>query len=237
MISTGRRNAMLLSQTGEWGARVAAAFTEELTRAGGRVIAQSSYDPDGPDLTARITAVLGVDESRDRHQKIQRITGLDLVLEARARPEIIAIFVAALQSLDLRQINPLLQHFAENIPVYMTQDALRTGNQANRDLAGMYVPDMPWMLDTSGPNAELRTSTESQWSARGTRESRYFAFGFDAVTLVLAIRNGSTRAPLAGLTGQLNMTPEGRVERNLNWARVATDGSVQPANPATQAGP
>ncbi|MES2605169.1 MAG: HlyD family efflux transporter periplasmic adaptor subunit, partial [Pseudomonadota bacterium] len=51
--------------------------------------------------------------------------------------------------------------------------------------------------------------------ARGLRQSRYFAFGFDAATLALAIRNGSANMPVSGLTGRLILTPEGRVERIL----------------------
>ncbi len=47
------------------------------------------------------------------------------------------------------------------------------------------------------------------------RQSRYFAFGFDAATLALAIRNGSANMPVSGLTGRLILTPEGRVERIL----------------------
>jgi outer membrane PBP1 activator LpoA protein len=37
-----------------------------------------------------------------------------------------------------------------------------------------------------------------------------------------------------GLTGRLNLTLDGRVERSLQWARVGTGGVVQPADPAAQ---
>jgi uncharacterized protein len=218
----------VLAQSGDWGTRVTAAFTDELTRTGGHVLARGSYESGGSDLAARVTAILGVDESRERHQKLQKITSGQFEFEPRPRPGIDAVFVAGYQMPDLRQINPLLHRYAEEIPAYMTQFGLADSDaQANRDLAGMHVLDMPWMLEAAGPVAELRAATESTWGARGLRDSRYFAFGFDAATLALAIRRGAT-APLAGLTGRLSLSPEGRVERSLNWARVSNDGAAQP---------
>ncbi len=44
MLGSGQRNALVLAPAGDWGYRVAAAFAEELTRAGGRVVAQRAYD-------------------------------------------------------------------------------------------------------------------------------------------------------------------------------------------------
>ena len=108
----------------------------------------------------------------------------------------------------------------------------QTDARGNRDLVGMRVLDMPWTLDTVGPVADLRTATEPSWSAAGLRQSRLFAFGYDAATLAIAIRRGRANWPLEGLTGRLNLTAEGRVERSLNWARLATDGAVQPFDPA-----
>jgi outer membrane PBP1 activator LpoA protein len=92
---------------------------------------------------------------------------------------------------------------------------------------------MPWTLETSGPVADLRASTESIWENRA-RDSRYFAFGFDAATLALVIRKSSAEWPLSGLTGRLNLTIDGRVERSLQWARVGTGGTVQPSEPAAR---
>ena len=43
--AAGQRRAIVLAPTGDWGTRVTAAFTEELTRAGGSVVTQSNYDP------------------------------------------------------------------------------------------------------------------------------------------------------------------------------------------------
>jgi outer membrane PBP1 activator LpoA protein len=221
MNASGQRRALVLAPAGEWGTRVAAAFTDELVRGGGQVLAQASYDLAKNDITTILPAALGVDTGRARQRRLQQVTGLTLAYEPRPRADIDAVFVAGFQSLALRLINPLLGHYnAGNIPTYITQDGLDPDERGNRDLERMRFVDMPWMLESTGPVADTRSATESGWSARGKRASRYFAFGYDAATLALALRGGQNAWPLPGMTGRLSLTPEGRIERALDWARI-----------------
>jgi hypothetical protein len=221
MNAAGQRRAVVFTPATEWGTHVATAFTDEFARAGGKVIAQAGYDLARNDLAAVITATLGVDAGNARQRRLQQITGLTLAYEPRPRADIDAIFVAGYQALAVRQINPLLGHFnAGNIPVYITQGGLDPDERGNRDLEGMRFLDMPWALEPSGPVADVRTATETAWSPRGKGMSRYFAFGYDAAALATALRGGQNNWPLPGLTGRLNLTAEGRIERSLDWARV-----------------
>jgi outer membrane PBP1 activator LpoA protein len=131
----------------------------------------------------------------------------------------------------MRQINPQLRFFnAGDVPTYMTQDGLDPDERGNRDLEGMRFVDLPWMLESTGPVADTRAATESAWSARGKRQSRYFAFGYDAATLAVALRSGQNAWPLPGMTGRLGLTPEGRIERSLDWARIK-DGAPELYDP------
>jgi uncharacterized protein len=229
--AAGQHRAALLAPSGEWGTRVATAFSDELLRGGGRVVAQGNYDLARNDITTVITAVLGVDAARARQKRLQQVTGLTLAYEPRPRADVDAIFVAGYQSLALRQINPQLRFFnAGGIATYITQDGLDPGERGNQDLEGMRFVDLPWMLETTGPVADTRTATESTWSARGKRQSRYFAFGYDAATLALALRSGQNAWPLPGMTGRLGLTPEGRIERSLDWARIK-DGAPELSDP------
>jgi uncharacterized protein len=231
--AAGQRRAMVLAPSGEWGTRVASVFADELTRGGGRVVSQGNYDLARNDLSAVITSALGVDAAKARQRRVQQVTGLSLAYEPKPRADIDAIFVAGYQSLAMRQINPLLRFFKSDgipIPTYMTQGGLDPEDRGNRDLEGMRYVDLPWMLETSGPVADTRTATESAWSARGRWQSRYFAFGYDAATLALALRSGQNTWPISGMTGRLALTPEGRVERNLDWARIK-DGAPELADP------
>jgi outer membrane PBP1 activator LpoA protein len=231
IAGSGRHNALVLAPAGNWGGRVAAAFTEELTRAGGTVLAQASYDLAKNDLTPSITAALGIDAARARELRVQQVIGGAVEFDAYPRPDIDAIFVAGYQPLALRQINTQLLFFnAGNVPTYITQDGVGDDPRDNRDLKGMRVLATPWELDSIGPVADLRSATEAQWGAQEPRQSRYFAFGYDAATLTMALRRGTTAWPLTGLTGRLQLTPEGRIERSLNWGQLK-EGQVQPFDP------
>ncbi|MEJ0098615.1 MAG: penicillin-binding protein activator [Pseudomonadota bacterium] len=232
IAGSGKRNVAVLAPTGDWGNRVATAFTEELTHDGGGVVAQGSYDIAKNDLTSSLTATLGINEARARQQRLQQTINAPVEFDAYPRPDIDAIFVAGYQSIALRQINSqLIFNNAGDLPIYITQDGVSADTTENRDLRGMRVLGTPWELDSVGPVADLRTATETQWSAQGPRQSRYFAFGYDAATLTMALRRGSANWPLQGLTGRLQLTPEGRIERSLNWGQLK-DGQVQAFDPA-----
>ncbi len=72
IAGSGKRNVAVLAPSGDWGTRVAGAFTEELTRDGGGVVAQGSYDLAKNDLTTSLTAALGINEARARQQRVQQ---------------------------------------------------------------------------------------------------------------------------------------------------------------------
>lgn len=221
-LAQGQRRAIAFASTGDWGNRVLAAFSDELVRGGGSVIAQSGYSNSSIDFTSMITRTLGVEQSEARKARLQQVIGGELVFEARRRNDVDLVFVAGQQPLVLRQILPQLRFLgAGDLPVYITAEGLDSDAAGNRDLEGALVADMPWALDESGPVAEVRASTQPLWASRGLRSSRLFAFGYDAAALALALGNYQSPGwPLAGLTGRLTVTPEGRVERDLDWVRI-----------------
>lgn len=238
---SGRRNVLMFVPTGDWGNRVDAAFTDELTRGGGVVLADSRYDPTQADLTAAlstsVTATLGIDEAGARRSRLQQVIGATVQSDPHPRPEIDAIFVAGrkpdIGKPDaLRQINTQLRFYnAGDLPTYVTQDGVGADSKENRDLEGMRVLAMPWDLDTVGPVADLRAATDAQCGVEGPLKSRYCAFGYDAATLAMALRRGATSWPLAGVTGHMQLTPDGRIERSLNWGLLKA-GQIQPFDPA-----
>jgi uncharacterized protein len=235
ITGSGGRNVVVLTPAGEWGQRVANAFADELRQTGGTVLAEGVYTTEAENISATVRAALGIDASRERHRRLQGILGRQLAFDARPSAGIDAIFTAGFQPQAVRQINPLLSfHNAGDIATYVTSDGVSEERTANRDLAGMRLLEMPWMLDTAGAAHDVRLATEGSWRARGLRDSRMFAFGYEAATLAAALRRGQTAWPLDGVTGRLSLTPTGRVERSLNWARVQRDGTVQPADPLTR---
>lgn len=232
----GGRNAVVLVPAGDWGNRVAAAFADELRLSGGAVQAEGAYlydyDMTNNTIEPSITAVLGIDAGRARHRRVQDAVGGRLQFEAHPAPGIDAIFAAGYDPQALRQINPLLSHhYAGDLPTFITSDGVTDDPVAIRDLEGMRLLDMPWILDTVGVAHATRVATQPSWSQRGgLRDSRYFAFGYDAAMLTAALRRGLVDWPLDGVTGRLSLAPEGRIERQLEWGRISK-GEVVAADP------
>jgi uncharacterized protein len=220
-IASGQKRALLFAPVGDWGTRVSSAFTDELTRGGGVVLSQANYDPARNELTAVITQALGVNESRARYRRVQQVVGTELKYEPRRRSDVDLIFAAG-QPLSVRQIRPQLKFFsAGDIPTYMTSDGLDADPNSNRDLEGMRYPELPWLLETTGPVADTRVRTQPKWEASGQRLSRLFAFGYDAASLTMQLRARQPAWPLQGLTGRLSLTAGGRIERELDWAQIS----------------
>lgn len=231
-LAFGQRNAIVFAPTGDWGNRVVAAFRDEITRGGGSVIHQASYDPSRNEFSGAVTSALKIDESRARHRRIEEITGTRLNFEPRRRSDVQMILAAGYDPLAVRQIRPMLRFFfAGAVPTYMNSENYEGDTSANRDLEGVIFPDMPWMLETSGPVAEIRNQTQPLWSPRGTRLSRLFAFGYDAGQLVLALGNRQARWPLHGVTGTLRPDGERRIVRQLEHWGQFRGGQVQAVPP------
>lgn len=234
IAGSGGRGVVVLTPANDWGQRVAAAFSAELNLSGARVVSEGNYDLTANNIEATIARALGIDAGRMRRERIQNVIGSRVTYNGyeQPSPDIDAIFAAGYEPLALRQIRPYLRQYnANEIPTYMTSEGIDEERTANRDLSGMRVLEMPWNLDTVGAAYDVRQATASSWISRsGQRNSRYFAFGYDAAMLASALRRGLPDWPLQGVTGRLSLTPEGRIERQLNWARVR-DGIVEPSDP------
>jgi outer membrane PBP1 activator LpoA protein len=223
ILADGLRRGVAIVPTGDWGTRVSNAFTQEYLAGGGVLVAQAAYDPAATDYSAAIKQLLGVNESEARLRRIQSITGTKFEFEPRPRADVQMIFAAASQPNAARLIRPQLGYQnAGDLPTYMSSSAYTSGvKSANDDLNGVLLPGMPWLL----PDASLdptRAAAEQANAAIGWR-SQYFAFGFDACQLTLAIAGSGRdveRIQVAGVTGQLTMGRNGRVVRQPLWARI-----------------
>jgi hypothetical protein len=221
-VADGHRRAVLLAPTGDWGNRVVAAFTEELGRAGGSVLARRSFNPEDSDFSDEITSLLKLDESRARHERLAGMLGGHLEFEPRRRGDAELIFVAS-QPAQARLIRPQLRfHFAGDLPVYATSDVFEPNAQANLELDGVMFPDMPWMISADPVSSTVRDSVQSAWPARANRRGRLFAFGFDAYRIIPLLKQPSSARldAIAGMTGRLTLDAGGRVRRDLDWVEM-----------------
>jgi outer membrane PBP1 activator LpoA protein len=237
VVADGRPRGVALVPTGEWGARILSAFSDELTVLGGELLARGVYDPGDNDYSPEIQQVLRLSDSRERHARLSSALGAKLEFEPRRRGDIEFIFVAA-QPAHGRLIRPQLRfHYAGDIPTYTTSDAYEPDDNANVDLDGIMFPDMPWMIANDPVSDELRQAVEQAWPARANRRGRLYAFGYDAYRLLPTLRarqSGQTRK-VPGMTGRLTIATDGRVYRDLDWAQIR-DGkprnlALAPAQP------
>jgi len=117
-----------------------------------------------------------------------------------------------------------------DMPVYTTSHIYEPATTANKELEGILFPDMPWMIAPDEASNQLRTSLQKYWPTRAREQSRLYAFGFDAYRLIPRLQPGevNSNVTLAGLTGRLELESNGRVHRDLGWARIVS-GQPQPA--------
>ncbi len=235
ILADGLKRGVALSPSGEWGTRVSTSFNQEFLAGGGVLLAQTAYDPNATDYSSAIKQILGVNESEARLRRLQTVTGTKFEFEPRRRADIQFIFAAASQPTTARLLRPQLGYqYAGDIPTYMTSLAYTAGaKEANEDLNGATLPGMPWLL----PDASLdAVRGAAQQSAAGAWQSQYFAFGFDACQLALAIAaagRDTSRLRVAGFTGQLTVDRGGQVRREQVWARIR-DGEAQLLSDATR---
>ncbi|GAA4500262.1 penicillin-binding protein activator [Pseudaeromonas paramecii] len=109
-----------------------------------------------------------------------------------------------------------------------------------RELNGVELGDMPWML---GQYGSLREQVASLLPPDGGELLRFYALGVDAIKLLphLADLNRDHSSQLAGLCGGLSLNDKGVVERHLSWGKYDNGELVgeagAPAEPATGSDP
>ena len=225
----GYARAGVLAPEGDWGTRVAGAFSTAWEDLGGRVVETQYYstgteeDSQPPDMSVPVEALLNLDESRLRRGDLRKTLGRRVHFEARHRSDLDLVFMAGFPR-EARQLRPQFEfHDAARLPIYSTSHVY-TGipdPEADSDVDDIVFGDMPIVLPTSGEHEELRRQFSSLWPDRHRIYLRLFAFGLDAFTLVTRLRFLQA-APVhvhAGHTGVLRLAENGRIHRQLTWAR------------------
>ena len=77
---------------------------------------------------------------------------------------------------------------------------------------------MPWFLDNSNP---IRQHITAQWPQALGSLGRFYAMGADAYQLASQLQQlrALPNSTAAGLTGNLQLNTQQRIERLLQWAR------------------
>jgi outer membrane PBP1 activator LpoA protein len=230
VLADHRLRGVAIVPEGDWGTRVLTAFRQELEAGGGVLMDDIALDTTRNDWGPEITQVLRLADSKARHKRLESVLGTQLDFVERRRADLDFIFAPSPFSIA-RLLRPQLRyHFAGNVPTYATSEAFEVDAVSNEDMEGLIFPDMPWMLG-SDLTESVRAAAREAWPTGGPRRNRFFAFGFDAYRLTMAIRAaGSSTAAVNvdGLTGRLTLDNERRVQRQLGWAQLH-NGVTRPA--------
>jgi len=220
-LADGHFNALALVSGDDFGRRLLESFSRALERGGGHVIATEAYDPAANDHQAEIKRLLALDVAEARYRALVSTLGEKLEFEARPRQDADFLFLGA-QAAQARLLRPELRfHFADDLPVYATSSIYEPQPKANEDLEGIIFADMPWIIAPPVADDPLRLALNELGTDEWQRRGRLYALGYDAYRLVpLLYESRGEPAQIAGATGLLTVEPDGRVHRELSFARL-----------------
>lgn len=197
----GHNSAALLVPDNGWGRRVGEAFADNWREAGGEVSRVVEYNP----------ANAATESTR----------------RAASSPQSDMLFLLALPDYA-RQVPPTLNYYnASDLPVYATSH-LHEGTAQTRldkDLNGIMFVDIPWQIPEAATGGiDSLPFSESYRQLRENSDSgllRLMAMGVDAYELGsnLTYFQAIPGSQLQGATGSLSANHDGRIQRQLPWAR------------------
>lgn len=211
----GKRHAVAIVPYGEWGDKVLAAFRQTWEQQGG-VLEGIQYIERPVDLDKQLISLL------------QKLPGNG----AKSTNEDENFLFMVAQPLMARQIRALLIYRdAHNLPVYATSH-IYTGTPnaiQDNDLNGVFFCEIPWLLYDNDP---LQKKIIEQWPQAKTTAARFYAMGVDTWRLAPRLMElGSLNsASVIGLSGELSLTPQQRVQRKLPWGTFSK-GLIKPVTP------
>jgi hypothetical protein len=231
----GHRNAALLTPAGANYDRLQTVFTDTWNDLGGNLVSRSTFTGDS-DFTSVIKRLMAIDSSESRAERLLQILPRNnMEFTPRRRTDIDFIFLMA-NPRQGRQIKPTLAfYFAEDVPVY-SMPSIYDGldNQsANQDLDGIVFTVEPWLLSDDELKAGFAASLRP---VQGPLQ-RLRALGIDSYRLYARLQqfeSGQLQS-LRGATGMLSLSPERRLQRQLQMARF--EQGVAVAMPMTNANP
>ncbi len=186
---------------------------------------------DATQMTQAIGDAMLVSASIRRHTQLEQVLGEPVEFGPRARKDLQAV-AAFVDSVQAQALAPALRyHFAEDLPVYVSSQALR-GNRNLAALNGFHVTDLPMLIAPDENGAALAAA----YSLTPENAASLYALGSDAYLIAdrYQVMTGAG-SRLRGQTGMLSIGSDGIVQREQVWGTVVA-GILTPSShaPATQ---
>jgi uncharacterized protein len=177
-------------------------------------------------VTESVGVAMRVADSHRRRDEIQALLGESLEFSPRARGDVDAI-VALVSALEASALVPALRfHFADGVPVFVTSQTVR-GLASGRlsALNGFRVAELPGVV---GDDATF-SGIDEAFALEGNLFVSMYALGADAFRLAdrLPLMLQGALSGLLGSTGELDLQPDGRIQRQLARTQVR-GGRIQP---------
>ncbi len=227
-------NAIVLQTDDSRGDREARAFTELLQLNGGEVLHTAILPADEYDYSKQLKDALLITQSDQRFRRLSSTIDAKLFFEPGIRGDVDMVFLA-INNDQAKSVRPQLAFFhAAELPKFGTSRVAAIDNdiKSNRDLNTIHYTDAPWVLDR-----EVRKSTLYRQIADNFPDTidvfgKLYALGIDSWLIINNLEQLSSNpsARLSGYTGKLSLAPDGRVERELLWARYDDGRSVPVKN-------
>ncbi|MDN5850268.1 MAG: penicillin-binding protein activator [Nitrococcus sp.] len=228
------RSAVILTQTSEWGDRVAQAFRERFQSLGGRVLEIAYYAPQESDFGEPLEALFNLDVSVRRYKQLRAFLKRRIDFRPHRRQDMDCIFIGAFPR-EARLIRPQISfNYGMGVPVIATAQAYEGTPQpaADQDMNGLLLAEIPWLIPkpdaaTAGPLS--RDQMARLWPQSTQHYARLYALGMDAyrLTALIALLHSNSGLQIEGRTGQLTMDASGVIHRELKPAHFI-DGLLQP---------
>lgn len=224
---TGYESLLVFHNYEDWSLRARRALTESWS---GRLTVAPFTDI--RTVTEAVGTAMDVAASQQRHEELSALFSDELEFLPRARQDIQAI-VALIDNVEANALVPALQfHFADQLPVYASSQVVRGARRAQlTELNGFLVSELPWYINDDS----LYQSMREPFALVGNRFSALYALGADALRIALMIdvlpRDGTS--VMLGSTGALSLQADGRLKRQLSWARVRNGEITRAASRAS----
>ncbi|MCR9105856.1 MAG: penicillin-binding protein activator [Gammaproteobacteria bacterium] len=219
----GHRNAAILTLDDDWGIQVDRALRDRWQQLGGRVVSGATY-AERDNYSSSVKDALGLLRSEERARVVRDMLATNVEFTPRRRQDLDVIFLLSRNPAQAKALKPLFAfHYAAQVPVYTLSNAYSgLPGQANRDLQGMHLVEIPWFL---GEQPELRVAIASG----GTDSDNYArlnALGADAwlVQSQFARLRTGPQALFRGSTGLLTLDPQLRIRREATLAVFDGEG-------------
>lgn len=212
----GHRRSAILTPNNEWGARVGAAFRAAWEQEGGEIASAIHYNPQAPVATA-------VEPLLDVRNERARLNDVDM------------LFLLALPSYA-RQVPPTLDYYyAGDLPIYGTSHLYegRPRPRDDHDLDDVMFVDIPWLIADAAVGGEEALPFLSSYRELSDENDpsllKLTAMGVDAYELARRLPQFQViqGTEVYGATGTLSAAEDGRIRRQLPWARFV-NGVPQP---------